>query len=417
MASYRAWRWSTPHSVSSRILRRLVSDRLSRLEHGQLTLVDENRTRRFGELRQGELSARVCVDDARFYQRVATRGSLGAAEAFIAGFWKSDDLVTLLRLFVRNASGMAAVDRGSAWWRGPLRRLGHIARRNTKTGSRRNIAAHYDLSNELFALFLDDTMTYSSGLFSRPDDTLREASLAKYDRICRKLRLSPADDVLEIGGGWGGFAIYAAREYGCRVTTTTISRQQYDLARKRIGAAGLADRITLRRQDYRDLTGVYDKLVSIEMIEAVGHEYLETYFRKCCQLLKPTGALLLQAITIPEQRYDAYRRSVDFIQKYIFPGGCLPSIGVISRTVGRATDMRITHTEDFASHYARTLACWRCRFFENRQAIRDTGASEEFFRTWDYYFSYCQAGFLERMIGVSQIMLNKPRCQLEFVEP
>jgi cyclopropane-fatty-acyl-phospholipid synthase len=261
-------------------------------------------------------------------------------------------------------------------------------------------------------LFLDDTMTYSSGIFEAEHTTLREASVAKYDRICRKLQLTPRDHLLEIGTGWGGMAIHAARNFGCRVTTTTISRQQFELARQRIAAAGLDDRITLLMQDYRDLVGQFDKLVSIEMIEAVGHDYLPTYFRKCSELLKPDGMMCLQAITIPDHRYEPYRRSVDFIQRYIFPGGCLPCTATIGRAL-QQTDFRTFHWEEFGPDYARTLACWRDNFFANLGRIRALGYPETFLRMWDYYLSYCEAGFRERLTGVSQILLTKPLCRRE----
>ena len=250
-------------------------------------------------------------------------------------------------------------------------------------------------------------MTYSSGFFKHPQQALEDASIAKYERICRKLNLRPGDHVLEIGTGWGGFAVYAAGEYGCRVTTTTISREQYEYARMRFRAEGLQDRIHLLCQDYREVKEAFDKIVSIEMIEAVGHEFLPTYFQKSYELLAPGGTFVLQAITIPDQRYDRYRGSVDFIRRYIFPGGCLPSLGAISAATAGLTELRITHMEDFALHYAETLAIWRRRFFENITEIRKLGASERLIRAWDYYFSYCEAGFREKMIGVAQFVFEK----------
>jgi cyclopropane-fatty-acyl-phospholipid synthase len=288
------------------------------------------------------------------------------------------------------------------------RKFSHRMNRNTRTGSRRNIAAHYDLSNEFYSLFLDETMTYSSGVFPSDSSSLREASLEKYDRICRKLRLVPGDHVLEIGTGWGGFAEYAATHYGCRIASTTISQQQYDYAKNRIRQAGLPDRVQLLCSDYRDLTGQYDKLVSIEMIEAVGHEYFDTFFAKCSSLLKPDGLFALQAITIPDQRYERYRKSVDFIQKYIFPGGCLPSLGAMANSIGKMTDLQWAHLEDFAEHYGRTLSCWRDRFFANIDQVRELGMSEHFVKMWEYYLCYCEGAFREKQIGVSQILLQKP---------
>ena len=299
----------------------------------------------------------------------------------------------------------------------PLRLITHLMRPNTSAGSRRNIAAHYDLGNDFFSLFLDETLAYSCAIFPAGDSTLMQASTAKFDRICRKLELTPEDHLLEIGAGWGGFALHAAREYGCRVTTTTISRRQYEFARERIQAAGLAHRVTVLKDDYRMLRGSYDKLASIEMIEAVGHRNLDTYFRVCSELLKPRGMMLLQAIIIPDQRYDRYRRSVDFIQRYIFPGGCLPSVGAICNSVGRATDFRIFHLEDITPHYAETLAHWRRRFEAGRDRVRNLGFSEEFIRTWEYYFCYCEGGFRERVIGDVQILLTRPECRRAAIVP
>jgi cyclopropane-fatty-acyl-phospholipid synthase len=284
----------------------------------------------------------------------------------------------------------------------------HRLNRKTRRGSRRNIAAHYDLSNDFYKLFLDETMTYSSGVFNTPDDSMREASIEKYDRLCQKLDLDNTDHVLEIGTGWGGFSIHAAKTYGCRVTTTTISSEQHEFARQRIEQEGLQDRVTLLQKDYRDLTGQYDKLVSIEMIEAVGHEYLPTYFRTCSDRLKPDGLFAFQAITIPDQRYESYRRSVDFIQKYVFPGGFLPSVGALSAAVGKYTDMQWIHFEDFAEHYARTLECWREKLFENIVEVRKLGMKDSFLRLWEFYLCYCEGGFREKQIGVAQILLQKP---------
>jgi len=289
----------------------------------------------------------------------------------------------------------------------------HALRRNTLQGSRKNIAAHYDLGNELFELFLDDTMMYSCGIFEHPQATLQQASIEKLERVCRKLELRPADHLLEIGSGWGGLALHAARHYGCRVTTTTISREQYDRARTRVEQAGLGDRVTVLCQDYRELSGQYDKLVSIEMIEAVGHAYFDTYFEKCSSLLKPDGMMLLQSITIAEQRYAAARRSVDFIQRYIFPGGCLPSVAVISNAVTRKTDMRMLHLEDIGPHYATTLNRWRENFFARLPEVRQQGFSETFIRMWEFYLCYSEGAFLERAISDVQILFAKPSCKLK----
>ncbi|HZZ79032.1 MAG TPA: cyclopropane-fatty-acyl-phospholipid synthase family protein [Gemmataceae bacterium] len=352
----------------------------------------------------------IRIADARAYTTLATRGTLGAAAAFIDGWWDCDDLIGLFRLLTKNAETMAALDGAFSRWATWASAWMHRFRRNTIEGSRDNIHAHYDLGNEFFALFLDETMAYSAGIFSAADTTLTEASTEKFDRICRMLNLTPGDHVLEIGTGWGGFAVHAARKYGCKVTTTTISRNQYDFAKQRIRAAGLCDRVTVLCEDYRRLHGAFDKLVSIEMVEAVGHEFLDTYFRQCSNLLRPNGAMALQTITIPDQRYDAYRRSVDFIQRYIFPGGCIPCISAIADSVRRASDFRMTRLDDFGSHYAETLKHWRIRFWQNVDAVRGLGFDERFVRMWHYYLCYCEAGFLDRQIGLAQIMLSKPAC-------
>jgi cyclopropane-fatty-acyl-phospholipid synthase len=301
-----------------RLMRRAVFRQLEQIREGRITILDRGDRHTFGSGRTAELSAEVEVRDPRFYRHLALGGNLGGAEAYIRGYWDCSDLVGLVRIFCRDLAVSQSGNREWARLEAPFRRAAHLLRRNSVRGSRRNIAAHYDLSNEFFALFLDETMTYSCGIFERPDSTLEEAALAKYDRICRKLEIGPRDHVLEIGCGWGGFAIHAAGRFGCRVTATTISRQQYELATQRVREAGLEDQVTVLPEDYRRLRGIYDKLVSVEMIEAVGDAYFDTYFRACCNLLKPEGMMLLQTITIADQSYEEYRRSVDFIQKYVF---------------------------------------------------------------------------------------------------
>lgn len=389
--------------------RPLVHARLARIERGALRVRDEFGDERFGNEVDAQLRGEIIVNHPRFYRRVALAGSLGAAEAYVDGDWDSPDLTAALRVLAANLEEISGVDRGMPRLLAPLRGGAAWLRRNTRRGSRRNIAQHYDLSNEFFALMLDPTMTYSSGVFPTEGSSLEEASIEKYDRICRRLRLTPRDHVLEIGTGWGGFAEHAATRYGCRVTTTTISQEQHDYAAARFRRSGVADRVELLQQDYRDLRGEYDRLVSIEMIEAVGEKYLPTFFAACSRLLKPTGAMLLQAITIPDCRYDQYRRSVDFIQKHIFPGGFLPSPSAITDCLRSRTDFRLDHQEDFALHYARTLAAWRDNLWSQLESVRRLGFDQRFLRLWRYYLSYCEAGFLERQIGVSQWLLTKPR--------
>ena len=391
-----------------RALRARLLRQLDGLRQGDIVLVDPLGDARVGEPTAGIPSVRVQVREAGFYRALAANGSVGAAESYMDGDWDCDDLVGLVRLLVRNRDLLDGMEGGAARLGGWAMRALHALRRNTREGSRRNIAAHYDLGNDFFSLFLDETMAYSCAIFPRAGSTLNEAQVLKFDRVCGKLGLSARDHVLEIGSGWGGFAIHAARNCGCRVTTTTISRKQYEYTKRQVEAAGLADRVTVLCDDYRALVGSFDKLVSIEMIEAVGHRYFDAYFRACSERLKPHGMMLLQAIVIPEQRYDRYRRSVDFIQRYIFPGGCLPSLGAICRSIGRATDLQVFHVEDITSHYAETLAAWRQRFQANLDRVRSLGFSEEFIRVWEFYFCYCEGGFRERAIGDVQMVLAKP---------
>lgn len=403
-----AWATGLKRPWFDQLAREGLLGRLRRLREGTLVVADRGETERFGTSAEGSVDASMEVHHPRFYRRIATGGSLGAAEAFLDGDWTCPDLAALFRLLIRNPQVTSGMDsgwaRGAAW----LSRAAHVLRLNTRTGSRRNIEAHYDLGNDFFRLFLDETMMYSSGIFPTPESTLYEGSVEKLERICRQLNLSPQDHVLEIGTGWGGFALHAAREFGCRVTSTTISQAQFEFARERIRAAGLENRVTLLREDYRDLTGTYDKLVSIEMIEAVGHQFFDTFFRHCSARLKPDGLMLLQGIVMNEQGYTAYLRSVDFIQKYIFPGGCLPSVLALGAAAARGTDMRLVRVDDFAAHYARTLHLWRERFRDALDEIRALGFSERFLRTWDYYFCYCEAAFEERYIGVVQMLFAKP---------
>ncbi len=345
---------------------------------------------------------------SEFWFEVACRGTIGAGEAYMAGAWTVDDLTTLVRVLANDLGTADRLERGLARLSVPVFRLLHLLARNTRSGSRRNISAHYDLGNAFFALFLDPTMMYSCAYFSHPEATLHEASVAKLERVCRQLALAPGDRVIEIGCGWGGFAIHAASRYGCQVTTTTISREQYDFAVERVRTAGLAGQVEVLLSDYRDLSGRYDKLVSIEMIEAVGHQYLDAYFRQCSRLLKPSGAMLLQAITIRDQFYDQARRSVDFIKRFIFPGSFIPSVQSMLDSLARATDMKLFHMEDIGPHYARTLRLWRERFLARRGDVRAQGYPESFVRMWEYYLCYCEGGFEERQLGDVQMLLTKP---------
>jgi cyclopropane-fatty-acyl-phospholipid synthase len=387
------------------LARRSVLCRLQGLAAGTLVIQEAGQRWRFGTDAPG---VRLEVRNPAFWPRVAFGGSVGAGEAYMDRAWDCDDLVGLTRLLLRNRSVLARMEGGLARLSAPLRGLLHRRNRNTRAGSRRNIAAHYDLGNDFYRLWLDETLMYSCAVFERPDMSLTEASTAKLERICRKLDLGPGDRVLEIGTGWGGFALHAAGRHGCQVTTTTLSREQYDLARRRVAEAGLADRVEVRLADYRDLEGRYDKLVSIEMVEAVGADQLERYFRQCGHLLKADGAMLLQAITIVDQRYEAALKEVDFIQKHIFPGGFLPSVSALAAAMTRASDLRTVHLEDIGPHYAETLARWRANFLRRIEAVRALGFDDRFVRMWEFYLCYCEGGFRERDIGSVQMLLAKP---------
>lgn len=403
---------ATPLSALAGLGRSLLLKQLARLRDGELVVRDNGNELRFGSrTSRCALSATITVDNPQFYADAAFGGTTGAGESYINGLWRCDDLTALVRIMVVNRHVMDGMEGGLATVSNWVRRAMHWVNRNSKAGSARNIAAHYDLGNELYKLFLDDTMAYSCGIFTSEDATLHEASVAKFDAACRKLALTPNDHLVEIGTGWGGLAIHAAERYGCRVTTTTISREQHDFARDKIAARGLSDRITLLFEDYRDLKGQFDKLVSIEMIEAVGAKYLDTYFAKCSSLLKPNGAMLLQAITIQDQFYAEALKSVDFIQRYVFPGSFIPSITAIADSVTRVTDMKIFNLEDIGPHYARTLRLWRERFFANIAQVRQLGYPDSFARLWEFYLCYCEGGYAERQLGDVQVLLTKPACR------
>jgi cyclopropane-fatty-acyl-phospholipid synthase len=397
-------------SALAKLAKRLLLGQLRKIRDGRLRLIDSGEVETFGDVTQiAPFDVTIRVHHPRFYSDVAFAGTLGSGEAYMNGYWQCDNLTGLVRLMVINRHLMNDVDSGWSRLSTPLFKLAHWLNRNDKLGSRRNIAAHYDLGNKFFALFLDETMAYSCGIFTSAATTLLEASTAKFDAACSKLDLKPGQHLLEIGTGWGGLAIHAARHYGCRVTTTTISQEQYEFAKERVARAGLSDRITLLREDYRDLRGHYDALVSIEMIEAVGHQYLDTYFRRCSELLRPSGAMLLQAITIRDQFYDQARRSVDFIKRFIFPGSFIPSVQALVNSLARASDLKLYHLEDIGPHYARTLKIWRERFQARYADVRALGYPERFVRMWEFYLCYCEGGFEERQLGDVQMLLIKPQ--------
>ncbi len=386
--------------------KRVFVKSLESLRGGSLELVSNGRTYKFGE-EESPLRAVLVVHRDRFFRRALFAGDVAIGEAWMDGDWSSPDLVSVVRLAVRNLARMEGQNRLLSAFRRGLDALGHRLRGNSVARSRRNIRAHYDLSNDFFRLFLDRSMMYSCAFFESEDDSLEAAQFQKLDRICQKLRLGPEDHVLEIGTGWGGFAEHAVRHYGCQVTTTNISAEQYQHASQRFQAIADRDRIELLQQDYRHLRGRYDKIVSIEMFEAVGLPYYDDFFRACDRLLRPDGSMLLQTITINEQTFRAYRRRADFIQKHIFPGSELASVSEILRSLARATNLSPYHAEDIGTHYARTLAQWRKRFHNALAEVRTLGFEDRFIRMWDYYLAYCEGAFLERHIGDFQLLLTK----------
>jgi cyclopropane-fatty-acyl-phospholipid synthase len=388
--------------------RRAVLDRLQDLQGGNIRVHEDGQHASFGS--DGELSADLHILHPNAWADIALGGSIGAAESYMNGDWRCNDLTSLIQLFARNLSLLDQMEGKVAVLTELARKGLHWWHRNTQTQARKNIAAHYDLGNDMFALWLDPSMMYSSAIYPDADSTLDNAAQHKLQRIGEKLQLSAADHLLEIGTGWGGLSIYLAQHFGCKITTTTISREQHDLARERIDRAGLGDRIELLLEDYRDLRGQYDKLVSVEMIEAVGLKYLPQYFRSCSSLLKSDGAFLLQSITIADQRYDYAARNVDFIQRHIFPGGALPSNTRVAECLRDETDFRLVHHEDIGLHYARTLRDWRERFHHRLHDIRALGYDDRFIRMWEYYLCYCEGGFRERLISCAQMLMHKPRC-------
>jgi cyclopropane-fatty-acyl-phospholipid synthase len=400
---------SLPLRTLDRLLRGQLISRLSKIQHGRLVLEDCAGQVVLGSGHGALPEARVEVLDPAFYRTVAGNGSVGAAQAYMDGQWRCDDLVSLIRLLVRNRALLDGLEGGGARLGGWLLRAWHALRRNTLAGAAQNIAAHYDLGNDFFALFLSADLMYSAAMWEVAGDTLEAASARKLQRICERLDLNSADHLCEIGSGWGGFALYAAEHYGCRVTTVTLSQQQFAWVTRQIQDRGLSDRITVLLRDYRELDGQYDKVASIEMIEAVGAGYLETYMARVAALLKPGGRALLQAITIEDHRYAQAVASVDFIKRHIFPGSFIPSIHAIVTAKMRVSDLSLIQLEDFGSSYARTLREWRRRFLARLPEVRGLGFDDRFIRMWEYYLAYCEGGFLERSIGVAHLVFERPQ--------
>lgn len=396
-----------------RLCRKFTLNFLSQLRHGSITVIEAGEAQQFGDT-DAELKTTITVTDPAFYQKLVLAGSVGGGEAYIHGFWRCDNLTALVQIFARNLDVLDKMD--STWARlsRPMLKLLNFRNRNTISQSRRNIAAHYDLGNAMYQLFLDPSMMYSSAVYPTADSTLEQAQQHKLQQICERLQLKASDHLLEIGTGWGSMAIYAAQHYGCKVTTTTISQQQYDYTKARIAELGLQDKITLLFEDYRLLTGTYDKLVSIEMIEAVGDDFLDNYFEKCSSLLKPDGIMVLQAITMVDHRYQQYVREVDFIKRYIFPGGCLPSISRMASAVANKTDLVIRQVQDIGFDYARTLKDWCDNFMAQRDAVHQLGYDDNFIRLWHFYLCYCEGGFRERATSAVHLVLSKPQNRSVF---
>lgn len=413
---------STGDLSVSKLQRRLLG-KLAGLRHGSIRLTQGNDDFSLGErASESELTVNILVSDSAFYRRIMTGGTLGSAESYMDGQWSCSDLTALIRIMIRNIGQVSAMNKAASWMRSAAWKLKHAARKNSVNGSKRNIVEHYDLGNDFYKLFLDPTMNYSSGIFdprvaaekfSTAEDALHAASLTKMDRICQKLNLQPGDEVLEIGTGWGAMAVHMASRYGCHVTTTTISEEQYRLACERVEQAEMQHRIKVLKQDYRTLDGQYDKIVSIEMVEAVGHKFMNGYFAKCSSLLREDGEMCLQAITMSPQNWKAYLRSVDFIRAYVFPGGCLPTVGSLHAAAADATDMRMLHTEDITPHYATTLNHWKRKFLGRLDEVRALGYDEHLIRLWNFYLSYCEAAFEERRVHCVQMMFGKPKSRVD----
>ena len=385
----------------------MVERALQGIEDGTIVLATRSGTSTFGA---GAPNASLYVHDPACFRRLVFGGSVGAGESYMAGQWDCDELVELVRIMLRNRRALSALDGLLALPAAACTSVRHLARRNSRPGARRNIRAHYDLDNEFFQLFLDARLMYSSAVYDEGDESLDAASVAKLDRLCTKLRLNERDRLLEIGTGWGGLAVHAAEHYGCHVTTATISAAQYAYTRALVESRGLSRQVDVLLADYRDLRGSYDKLVSVEMVEAVGHRYLDRFFGSCARLLRQDGLMVLQAIVIRDRRYRRAVYTADFIKKHIFPGGFLPSVSVLARTAARA-DLSIANLEDFAADYALTLRDWRRRLDANADQAREIGFDERFLRKWRFYFGYCEAGFRERAISDVQILFTKPDCR------
>ena len=399
-SSNTSWQHKLCRSIMLKVFASLPQGQMVIKEKG--VLVDT-----FGH-KDSDLHAEIDFQCLSVYQSLLFGGSVASGETFSEGLWTTPNLTNVIRIFARNLPLLDSWEAKMEWLAFPIRKISHLANKNSTTGSKKNIAAHYDLGNKLYTRFLDDSMMYSSAIYSSQDSTLAQAQTTKLTAICDKLQLTPQDHLIEIGTGWGGLAVFAAKHYGCKVTTTTISEEQHQYTEDLVNKEGLQDKITLLKEDYRFLEGKYDKLVSIEMIEAVGKEYLPTFFKKCSSLLKDDGLMVLQAITISDHRLESYSKSVDFIQKHIFPGGFLPSQLLINQHLRKHTDLMIRDLHDIGLDYARTLKDWHHKLVENKEPLAIDGYDDRFMNMWRYYFSYCEGGFLERTISTVQLVISKP---------
>ena len=393
-------------NILHRIARSLVFRQLKKIDTGYISIQEGNKKFSFGK--KGNLSAHITVHDPRFYGALAFGGSIGVSEAFMQKFWSVNDLTKLIRIMAINQNAMDQLESLFNVFLKPILKCLHYLNQNSVKGSRINISKHYDLGNDFFSLFLDSTMMYSSAVFKNPQDSLYQGSMHKLEMICQGLELNAQDHVIEIGSGWGGFAIYAAQNYGCKVTTTTISKQQYLFVKQKIKDLKLTHKIKVLLSDYRHLKGQYSKLVSIEMLEAVGYQYYDTYFKVCSHLLKPDGIAFIQTITITDQRYEKAKHSVDFIQRYIFPGSCIPSLTALQNSITESSDLKIYQVRDIGDHYARTLALWRIAFFKRLSEVKALGFDDVFIRMWHFYLAYCEGGFKEKVISDIHLKLIKP---------
>ena len=403
--------------ILDKLARKIILSHFNRIKEGEITVIENSAHITFGETTANfPVKATIEVQNPRMYLDIVAKGLNGSADAFIKGWWTCDNLTNLVRIFTRNRDAANQFESGIANLAIWIMKLSHSCRRNNLKESLRNIHAHYDLGNDFFSTFLDDTRMYSCAIFSKPESSLHEASITKIDRICKKLNLSPADHLLEIGTGWGGFALHAAKHYGCRVTSTTISKEQFVFTENLIKENGLQDQVTILKKDFRQLDGQFDKLVSIEMIEAVGYKLYKTFFQKCSQLLKPEGLLVIQAITITDNLFEESKDFIDFIKQYIFPGSCIPSITALC-TAATSSDIKLFHLEDITPHYARTLKEWRINFLKNNKQVKDLGFTNAFIRMWLFYLCYCEGGFIERQIGNVQMVFTKPLCRRDPILP